>query len=210
MSVTEMQGKVFGRLTVERRGANSPNGTAKWQCRCECGAVRVVDGSALRNGHTRSCGCLSADLSARRSTKHGLLFGGKTPPLYKVWAAIKGRCCNKNDAAYAYYGGRGIFVCERWRNDFAAFLADMGARPPGGTVDRINNDGPYSPENCRWATRKEQANNTRGNVKYQGASISEWAERLGTGPSTISSRVAKWGWERATLTPIGRYTRHGC
>jgi hypothetical protein len=143
---------------------------------------------------------------------HGLLRGGKYPPTYNVWRAMRQRCLNPKKRLYHNYGGRGITVCERW-NSFANFASDMGPCPPGHTLDRIDNDGPYEPSNCRWATRSQQQRNRR-NVRpltFQGRTmlISDWAKELGIDSNTIQARIDNYGWsvERALSTaprPWGR------
>jgi hypothetical protein len=156
-----MLGLTFGRLTVVERAENYRR-LAQWLCECECGGSAVVRGSSLRSGQTRSCGCLALEhtRSIQREPTHGHTRGGLKHPLYAAWAAMRQRCQNPAHHGYANYGGRGITVCERWR-DFGAFLADMGERPEGLTLDRIDNDGNYEPGNCRWATALEQRHNQR-------------------------------------------------
>ena len=134
-------------------------------------------------------------------------------PTYASWAAMKARCISPVATDYSQYGGRGITVCERWMQ-FPAFLEDMGLRPDGTSIDRIDNSKGYYKENCRWAIRKQQQRNMRSNrmVTFRGETlcIAEWAERLGMSHATLYCRIVKHGWdlERAMTTPVGRYTKH--
>ena len=148
---------VYGRLTVTGRAPNI--GTrAAWICRCDCGNVVVVSGSALRRRNNRSCGCLVRD----RKRKHGEATDTNGPTReYLAWQNMKARCYYPKSPGFKHWGGRGIIVCERWREDFKNFLSDMSRCPPNFTLDRINSNGNYEPGNCRWATRKEQIRNQR-------------------------------------------------
>lgn len=160
----DISGQKFGRWTVIRRnGIKGHN--ALWLCQCECGNQKSVLGTDLRRGHVRSCGCYHASGFENANTKHGMT---KTPE-YSSWEHMKYRCYNPKDKRYKEYGGRGITVCERWFDSFENFLADMGQRPSmDHSLDRKNVNGNYEPNNCRWATRKEQRNNRRDSVKNQG------------------------------------------
>jgi hypothetical protein len=166
-----------------------------WVCQCECGIQRAVDEDNLQGGLTRSCGCLKRALK----TTHGET--GRRE--YNAWTAAKARCYTQSTNGYPAYGGRGITMGPRWRNSFSAFLEDMGRCPPGLTLDRINNDGNYEPGNCRWASPKEQSNNTRSTqlLTFQGQTLSltDWARHLGfRATTTIKARLRR-GWPLARV-----------
>jgi hypothetical protein len=153
----DITGQAFGRLTVERFDRNHDS-NAYWFCRCTCGKTLSVRGQHLRNGKIVSCGCHSREQTSIHRRKHG---GADKHPLYVTWLKIRQRCFNPTNPAYPRYGGAGISVCEAW-NDFAQFVADVGERPEGKTLDRWPNPaGNYEPGNCRWATHKEQRHNRR-------------------------------------------------
>lgn len=158
----DMAGQRFGRLLVrsfvETRGKSTKK--AYWLCTCDCGNECVTSGANLRSGSTKSCGCLYDTATGKSRSWHGM-SRSKT---YATWASIQARCYNPNQSCYSKYGALGVTVCARWRRSFEDFLADMGERPPGKTLDRINPFGNYEPQNCKWATHEEQSLNKRGRV----------------------------------------------
>ncbi len=185
----DLAGQRFGRLTAIRDVGRSGR-KVLWECRCDCGAIRSVTSARLRSGGTKGCGCVN-----RGNARHGAAGLVKTSE-YRSWLAARRRCMNPTDKDYPRYGGRGITFCERW-NRFEDFLADMGTRPPGTSIDRIDNAGNYEPGNCRWATTIEQARNKRGLalITHGGETLclSEWAERLGLPLPRLAKRREN-GW----------------
>jgi len=151
-----LKGSKWGLLTAIRSYGVVGNANRAWQCRCDCGTVVRVSASALSRGKKKSCGCLKASSARARNLKHGM----EGTPTYNTWAAMLQRCHNTRSSAYKLYGALGVSVCSRWAT-FNNFLLDMGIRPEGQTLDRINPFGNYEPENCRWATKSQQATNTR-------------------------------------------------
>lgn len=187
---------------VEKRGSKN-----YWQCRCDCGAEAVVSVDNFRSGGVKSCGCRKLRPVV---ASHGASRGRKRTPEYSVWLGMIHRCHRPANKGFRYYGGRGIQVCERWRDDFPTFLADVGPRPSlSHSIERINNDGHYEPENVRWATRFEQARNRRNNhLVTIGATtmpLSQWCAMSGVLLHTALRRL-RVGWEphHAILCPAAR------
>ena len=153
----DLTGKKFARLYVVRQH----NGTRKWECRCDCGAVTILPANRLLSGNTKSCGCLKRNVLGDATRTHGTAnsrITGYANRTYGIWQAMRGRCMNPNNSRWEHYGGRGIKICARW-GKYENFLADMGEAPKGLTLERINVNKNYTPSNCKWATWLEQARN---------------------------------------------------
>lgn len=191
-------GNRYGRLTVESLfEINKKRRSARWSCLCDCGARVIVSGTSLRTGHTSSCGCFHKEVvGAINRTHNRSPQKGRANPTYGTWKSMHRRCSSPKDQAFKNYGGRGISVCPRW-DSYENFEADMGAMPDGLTLDRINNEKGYSPDNCRWATRAEQNSNKRDNVlvEYEGKTMTVMAlsKLLKVQYSTLRYRVRQ-GW----------------
>jgi lambda repressor-like predicted transcriptional regulator len=199
--IKPMSGR-YGRLEV-LRFARSDRDLAFWWCRCDCGAELEVRGHSLRNGNTTSCGCAQKEHAARTGRKnrtHGesTYCIGNGSPEYRTWNAMIARCTNPKNPSWKRYGGRGITVCESWRQSFEQFLADMGRRPSlSYSLERKDNNVGYSPGNCVWATAKEQNNNTRANriIEHEGTrlTLAQWADKAGMSLQTFHGRLRR-GW----------------
>lgn len=205
-SFKDLTGMVFDRLSVI--GYVNIEGARKWACKCECGNFTAKYSSHLLNGSTRSCGCLFLEVI----TKHGHETGRKQSGTYATWRNMIRRCSDPKILHYENYGGRGITVCDRWVK-FENFLEDMGERPVGMTIERIDNNGNYEPRNCRWATKKEQGRNKRNNkiLTFMGQSMTatDWAEKIGVEPRIVLSRLNtyKWSVEKTLTTPVIKYMK---
>jgi hypothetical protein len=187
-------GERYGRLTILEQVANDPSGGRQWRCRCDCGAIRIVRTGNLRNGHTQSCGCASAEHSAARHLKHGHARHWRVSVEFTAWAAMLDRCRNTNAPAFKDYGGRGIQVDPAWQESFAAFLAHIGPRPSTKhSLDRIDNNGNYEPGNVRWALKRTQNRNQRSNrqITYNGRtqSLAAWTDELGLRYRAVYQRL---------------------
>ena len=190
----------FGRLTTLHQASGGPNNSqAVWMCRCDCGGVAAVRAYNLKSEKTKSCGCLQKERTSLRFKSHGMTRqpNGRQTPEYKAWTEMKQRCFNPNSQKFSSYGGRGITVDKRWI-EFSNFFADMGFRPsPKHSLDRVNNDGPYSPENCRWATIRQQSRNKRTNywvmVDGKRQILADVCDAAGLPYPVVRSRL-KRGW----------------
>ena len=190
-------GQRFGRLTVIRE-ADRKYGHRYILCRCDCGNEKSINLNSLIKGMSNSCGCYRREFIANRNYKHGFAYRENgTERLYRIWQGMKRRCYDTNDPGYRNYGERGIKICDEWLNDYSAFRewSHANGYRDDLTIDRIDNDKGYYPYNCRWATVKEQSNNTRVNhrVTYQGEThtLSEWGDILGMSDDLISQRLRK-------------------
>ena len=205
----DLTGKKFGRLTVKSLKCVNERSRTVWNCLCECGKETQADSGNLSQGNIRSCGCLAIEVTKARFTTHGCSGGKAKPPTreYSSWRGMLKRCNNPKHEAYKNYGGRGISVCERW-NSFENFLKDMGERPDGYFLDRIDNDGGYSPENCRWVSIAESGRNKRCciYVDFKGKRmlLMQFCKEQGVAYQTIYDRIFTNGWpvEKALSTPI--------
>lgn len=186
-----LAGQRFGRWTLLAPTSPSRNNQKQWICRCECGSEKAVLEGNMKTGKTVSCGCFRTESQALRIT-----HGKSKSREYKTWSHVIDRCVNPNSKNYIHYGGRGIAMCERWRNSFQAFLDDMGERPHGTEIERIDNEKGYFPDNCRWATRLEQMQNTRltRNLTMNGVTkcLSQWARDIGISNATLIERLLRW------------------
>ncbi len=192
--IYNLTGKKFNRLLVIQR-VEGVNNERMWECLCDCGTVCVKQGSKIRSGYVKSCGCL------HRENFNHKTHGKSHTKTYTIWSGIKQRCTDDGIPAYIWsrYGGRGITICDRWLESYENFLADMGEAPPGMEIDRIDNDRGYSPENCQWTTKKENCRN-RSNARiitHNGVTrqLHDWADLLGIKYTTLHNRIYVLGWD---------------
>jgi hypothetical protein len=198
----DLTGQQFGRLTAVKAVGVNKNKHAVWECECACGNTVQTTTGKLRTGNTRSCGCLRREAYKTAPLTHGMTG----TPEYRSWAAMKNRCTNPNNKDFRHYGGRGIKLDRRWEN-FANFLADMGARPPSSSLERINNEGNYEPGNVKWSTTHEQSRNRRNNQWLDTPKgsflLTEAAAEYGIKLTTLRKRLqAGWPVEKALTTPV--------
>ena len=199
IDINQYIGHKFGRLTILKEGASIKYGKTtmrKVWCKCECGIEKEIDFNSIKSGKSTSCGCFNRENAKKLHTKHGMamLKTGVRHPDYCIWMKMKSRCFNPNDKSYPNYGGRGISVCNRWKNSFEDFISDMGWRPDKNySIERIDYNGDYCPENCRWIYKSEQSKNTRRIkfVEYNGVwfCLSDICRILNLPYSTMRHRV---------------------
>lgn len=204
----DLSGQKFGRLTVVSRAVKGPR--AWWNCKCDCGTEKIVSATGLRCG-TQSCGCFQVEKHLKMITKHGHAptEGKAQSKTYATWRGMKSRCLDSGHPKFADYGGRGIKICDSWLH-FENFLADMGEKPKGLEIDRIDNSGNYCKENCRWTTKSLNNRNRRNNhfltLNNESKTIAEWSDVTGIGWHTIYYRFYKLGWsiERSLSAPVSK------
>ena len=212
MKLVSLVGEKYGNLIViDRHKCNDKFNKPQWLCKCDCGNTTIVKGANLKSGNTKSCGCLKiqASINNGKKIKHGI----RNSRIYEIWHNMKARCLNPNNKDFINYGGRGIIVCNEWKNDVKAFYdwAMANGYADDLTIDRIDNTGNYSPDNCRWVSAECQNRNKRNVVllEYNGITknLSEWSKETGIGITVLSNRL-KRGWsieDALTIKPkIGR------
>lgn len=219
-------GKKFGRLVILSYEGKAKFSKTLVKCLCDCGEIITKELPDVRNGHTKSCGCLRKEATAKNKTgnrfklknKERLTHGKTYTPEFYVWSSIKVRCMNPHSKAFKNYGGRGITVCDKWLHSFEAFLGDLGERPsPKHQIDRIDNDGNYCPENCRWSLVVENNNNKRTSklITFNNRTLSraEWEREIGLSRGMIRSRlIVGWTIEKILTTPklnSSKYKKRG-
>lgn len=210
----DISNKTFGMATV--LGFAGEDRTTKqvrnlWWCQCKCGTVFKPRGDHLKSGNTTNCGCVRRIAVGNACRTHGHCNNRQHTTEYRIWCAIIQRCTTAACPGYKHYGGRGITICDRWRESFELFFSDMGQRPKGHSIDRIDVNGNYEPSNCRWTTHREQMQNTRRNhfITFQGKTlcVTEWARRIGLHPATLFKRLRSPKWDVASALTTPRLQR---
>lgn len=186
-------GSKIGRLTLIKYAGRGRGVRSYVVCECECGSVVEKLYSNLRYGTVKSCGCYKKEINRTKGVIHGASRRGKTDKEYKVWSSMKQRCINPNNEYYKDYGDRGIGVCDRWDNSYGNFIDDIGKCPRGKSLDRIDNNKGYNPDNCRWASLKQQNFNKRNTIVLKGKTLDEWSKITGIKRGTLDTRYRK-GW----------------
>lgn len=208
----DMTNQKFGRLTVISRADNSANGKTMWNCICDCGKKTIVSATNLRTGAVKSCGCMRKETIAKSNYKHGQ----RRTRLYNIWAKMRYRCEKEYDSAYKYYGGRGIKVCKEWSTSFETFQkwALSNGYSENLTIERIDVNGNYCPQNCKWIELSQQANNRRNNIliEYNGKvqSLMKWCKELNLNYYLIRDRIKKghMSFEQAISAPLQENKSH--
>jgi hypothetical protein len=206
----DFTGKRFGKLVAIKQVGKNKSGYQLWLCKCDCGGESVVNYHNLKNNHTQSCGCLRRERTIEANTIHGL----RKTRLYRIWHHMRERCYYPKEKRYAQYGGRGIIVCDEWKNDFQAFYAWAIANgyKEDLSIDRIDVNGNYEPSNCRWVSQKKQCNNTRRNhlITYKGKtqSLAEWCDELKLDYSKTSNRINMYHWSAERAFEIKENARY--
>ncbi|KKM72229.1 hypothetical protein LCGC14_1422620 [marine sediment metagenome] len=209
----DLTGQKFERLLVVKYAGKKKSGATLWLCVCDCSKEKIIIGSHLKNGNTKSCGCLQKEIASISHAKHGHKTRAKTSKTYQSWQSMIKRCVNPKNKDYLHYGGRGIKVCQRWRNSFENFLKDMHEAPEGYQIDRIDNDGNYCKSNCRWVTSRINNRNKRNNhlITYNNKTqcLIEWAEDYDIPYKTLFARINILGWPmgKALTTPVGKQNK---
>jgi len=197
-----MKGQKFERLTVLKRVEKQNRKNSYWECLCDCGNKKIVRRQHLLSGNVRSCGCLAKEVSSRVHTKHGL----EHTKAYRAWRGMISRCYKKTADSYYLYGGRGVTVCNRWKKSIISFYNDMGECPKNMSIERIDTNGNYCTDNCKWATIEEQANNKRNTIRIYGKSLRHWSIKTGISRNAMYQRL-RLGWNHKdiiSLSPMER------
>jgi len=203
-----LTGIQFGRLKV-MEVSHIIHRKRYWKCRCKCGNETTVISTSLVCGNTKSCGCLHKEITGNAHRTHGM----RHTPEYSTWCRMRNRCYRKTDNSYGRYGARGIIVCESWRDSFQNFFNDMGRRPSQShSIDRIENNGPYSPENCKWSTKYEQASNKRSNIHVtlgsKSKTVAMWAREFNINQFTVYQRIRRgWTPTEALTRPVRKWSK---
>lgn len=203
----DLTGQRFGRLVVESFAYADKNRHSMWNCKCDCGVTKIVRTNELKEGKTKSCGCLYEEVNVKHRKRE--------TRIYRIWRGMVTRTENERNLRFCDYGGRGIQICDEWRKDFQKFYdwAMSNGYKENLTIDRVDNDKGYCPNNCRWVDRKTQSNNRRYNVRIKHReeehTLSKWSEKLGIAEGTLWNRIYLRGWsiERAFETPVKKRSK---
>ena len=210
MKENNLIGKKFGKLTAVANGKR--NNGKYYVCKCDCGNIKEIYGGSLINGSTKSCGCLWEETNREWIENH-TKYTNKQKDIYEIWTGMKQRCYNPRAFGYEYYGGKGVGVCKRWKDSFDNFYKDMGPRPSNKhSIDRIDNNTDYSPNNCRWANSKEQSRNKESNVilelNGERKTLTDWAKELNIKRHTLYSRKRRGLSDKEILTAVHREKKY--